>query len=131
MALNVPNGAEEIMLKAILNNAAQSENMVLQLYSSNTTPADTDVIGTYTLVSSNFDNTTYTLTGTSWTIANGSASYAQQTFTATGAAGNVYGYVVKRASGGELMWSEKFSDGPYNIQNVGDQIKITPAITLD
>lgn len=131
MALLVPNASEERFLKAMLNHTAQNENPVLQLFSSNTTPGETDTIATYTLVSSNFDNSTYTLTGGSWTVTNGSASYAQQTFTATGAAGNIYGYVVKRATGGELLWAERFTDAPYNIQNVGDQIKITPAITLD
>lgn len=131
MALLVPNASEERMLKAILNHTAIGEDPMLQLYSSNTNPSETDTIATYTLVTNNFDNATYTLTGSSWTVVNGSASYAQQTFTATAAAGNIYGYVVKRASGGELLWAERFTDAPYNIQNVGDQIKITPAITLD
>lgn len=58
-------------------------------------------------------------------------TYAAQTFTFTGAAGNVYGYFLKRATGGELVVAERFSDGPYNIANNGDTITITPVIAAD
>jgi hypothetical protein len=57
--------------------------------------------------------------------------YAAQTFTFTGALGNVYGYFLKRATGGELVLAELFSDGPYNIQNNGDTITVTPQISAD
>jgi hypothetical protein len=57
--------------------------------------------------------------------------YAAQTFSFTGALGNVYGYYLKRASGGELVLAELFSDGPYNILNNGDTIIVTPQISAD
>jgi hypothetical protein len=57
--------------------------------------------------------------------------YAAQTVTLTGAQGNVYGYFLKRSSGGELILAELFSDGPYDIQNNGDTIAVTPQISAD
>ncbi len=56
-------------------------------------------------------------------------AFAAQTFTFTGALGNVYGYYLTRASGGELIYAEIFSNGPYDIQNNGDTITVTPQIS--
>lgn len=64
-----------------------------------------------------------------WRISS-AATYAQQTFTFTGALGNVYGYYLNRTTGTDLMVAERFSDGPYNITANGDQIKVTPLISL-
>jgi septal ring factor EnvC (AmiA/AmiB activator) len=44
---------------------------------------------------------------------------------------NVYGYYVNRTTGNTIGWAERFSDGPYQITNNGDQIKVTPNFTLD
>ena len=131
MTLLVPNVGEGRMLKAILNHTAP-ENLVLKLYTSNTTPAETDTDSTYTEATGNgYSNVS--LTGSSWSITEGAPSfgqYAQQTFTFTGALGNVYGLYLTQTTSGILMWAERFSDGPYNIANNGDQIKITPYIEL-
>jgi hypothetical protein len=132
MTLLVPNAGEARMLKAVVNHTAP-ENLVLKLFTNNVTPGETDTAGTYTEASGN-GYAAITLTGSSWTITEGApsdASYAQQTFTFTGNLGNVYGYFIVQASSGILLWAEKFSDGPYNIVNNGDQIRITPKITLD
>lgn len=132
MTLLVPNNGEGDMLKAIVNHTA-AENLVLRLYTNNKTPAEGDVAADYTEASGN-GYASVTLTGSSWTItegAPGNAAYAQQTFTFTGALGNVYGYYLTRATSGRIAWAEKFTDGPYNVTNNGDQIKITPQITLD
>lgn len=135
MALVVCDGGESIALRYLTNNLATPEDLVLCLYKSNTTPAEADVIGTYTEA----DFTGYaniTLTGASWTVsgtAPTSIAYAQQTFTSSAGSQSqsVYGYFLKRATGGELVWAERFSDGPYVIVNNGDAIKITPTITAD
>ena len=115
-------------------NRAAPENLVLRLYTSNTTPAEADTAGTYT-EATGFGYAALTLTGASWGApsegAPSSIAYAQQTFTFTGALGNVYGYYLTRATSGRIAYSERFSDGPYNIANNGDQIKITPTITCD
>ncbi len=133
MALLVPNVGEGRMLKCIVNHTAP-ENLVLHLFKSNTTPAETDTYATYTEA----DFTGYssaTLTGASWSITEGApsyAGYAQQTFTSSAGSQNqdVYGYVVNQTTSTILMWAEVFSDGPYNIANNGDAIKVTPYIEL-
>lgn len=68
---------------------------------------------------------------TDWTVTADEAVAAQKTFTAAGGAwGNCYGYFITTAStgtGGLLMWSELFSDGPYNIVD-GGSIKCSAKI---
>lgn len=131
MALLVPDVGEGRMLR-LITNAVAGESLVLRLFTSNTTPAEADTAGTYTEASGS-GYSAITLTGGSWSFTEGApsyASYAQQTFTFSGALGNVYGYYVTQSSSGTLMWAERFSDGPYNIANNGDQIKITPRLEL-
>lgn len=128
MAIVVPDVGENKCLEHITNKTAP-ENFVLRLFTSNTTPGESDVAGTYTEASGS-GYSAITLTGSSWGAASGgSIAYAQQTFTFTGALGNVYGYYYTQATSGVLVMAERFTDGPYNIANNGDQIKITPTIT--
>lgn len=131
MTLVVPNAAEDVMLQNILNKTAP-QDWKLQLYTNNKTPAAGDTEADYT-EASGFGYAAITLSGASWTITPGapsSASYAQQTFTFTGALGNVYGYYIVQATSGKILCAERFSNGPYNVQNSGDEIKITPVFTL-
>ena len=134
MALLFPNQGESIALKALLNHTAP-QNLVLKLFKSNTTPAETDTEATYTEA----DFTGYgaiTLTGSSWTVTPGaptSAAYAQQSFTSSAGSQNqsVYGYFTIQTTSTLLVYAERFSDGPYVIVNNGDVIKVTPTITCD
>lgn len=133
MTLLVPNNGEGDALEYFVNKSAP-QNLVLRLNTNNITPAETDVAGSYTEAAGNGYGA-ITLTGASWNAPSEGApteiTYAQQTFTFTGALGNVYGYYMTRASSGRIALAERFTDGPYNIQNNGDQIKITPKITAD
>lgn len=132
MSLVVVDGGESLALQYLVNKGAP-ENLKLCLYTNNKTPAETDVVGDYTEASGN-GYAEITLTGATWSVsgtAPTSIGYPQQTFTFSGALGNVYGYYLKRASSGELILAEKFTDGPYNIANNGDTIKITLNITAD
>lgn len=134
MTLLVPNVGESLMLQAIVNKAAATDP-ILRLFKSNTTPAETDTFATYTEA----DFTGYasvTLTGSSWSISGTAptqAAYAQQTFTSSAGSQNqsVYGYLINYTTSTTLGWAERFSDGPYVIVNNGDNIKVTPIITLD
>jgi hypothetical protein len=134
MALLVPNAAEDVMLQNILNKTAP-QNQTLKLFKSNTTPAEGDTEATYTEA----DFTGYAaiaLTGANWTITPGSPSTAaapQQTFTSSAGSQNqpVYGYFVVQTTSGKILWAERFADGPYTIVNNGDQIKVTPQLTLE
>jgi hypothetical protein len=132
MSLEICSGGESLALQYLVNKAAP-QNLILCLFTNNITPGESDVIGAYTEASGN-GYAAITLTGASWTVSGSTPTkiaYAAQTFTFTGALGNVYGYYLKRATGGELVWAERFSDGPYNIQHNGDTITITPQITAD
>lgn len=129
MAGVYPNAGEDLALKALVNHTA-GQNLVLKLYTNNITPAETDTAATYTEAAGN-GYSAITLTGSSWSISGGSGSYAQQTFSFTGALGNVYGYFLVQATSGILVAAERFSGAPLNIANNGDQIKITPTISAD
>lgn len=134
MTLLVPNNGEGDLLSFGLNKSTP-ENVVLRLFQNNITPAETDTAATYT--EATFTGyAALTLTGASWTVNEGApteAVYAQQTFTGTGAAmnQNQYGYYLTRVTSGRIAWAERFSDGPYLINNNGDNIKVTPRITGD
>lgn len=133
MTIVVPNNGEGDALEYFTNRAAP-QNLIMRLYTNNITPAETDVAATYT-EASGFGYGAITLTGASWGApsegAPSSIAYAQQTFTFTGALGNVYGYYMTRATSGRIALAERFTGAPFNIANNGDQIKITPQITGD
>lgn len=74
------------------------------------------------------------LTDASWDVTGALASYAQQTFTATGGAmtGSIQGYFIatKSAAGTQrLLYVEVDGNGPYTM-NENDTYKITPNITI-
>lgn len=130
MALLVCNGGELIALKALVNHTAQATNLTLKLFKSNTTPAEADTAATYTEA----DFTGYssvTLTGSSWVVTGNPITYAKQTFTSTAGSQNqpVYGYYI--VAGTDLIYSERFTDGPYTIVNNGDKIEVTPSLGAD
>lgn len=132
MALNVPDVGENIALENFVNKTAP-QNQTLKLFQNNITPSDTDTAGTYTVA-------TFTgyadigLTGASWNAASaGSIAYsAQQTFTSSGVVSNsIYGYYIIQASSGILMWSERDASAPFTVANIGDAVKLTPAISAN
>ena len=131
--LLVPNVGELRFLNFILNKVAQ-ENQTIKLYSNNITPSQTDTDATYTEVTGG-GYVSKSLVAANWTVSGGNpgtATHTQQTWTFTGAVsgGLVYGYYIVGASSGTLLWAERFSDGPYPISFVNDQILITPKLNL-
>ena len=132
MALVLVDNGEKVALEYLVNKVTAQEDLTLKLFTSNTTPTDTHTVTDYTEATGN-GYSSKSLTGASWTVSGTNpttASYAEQTFSFTGALGNTYGYYVIRTSTGDLLWAERFTDGPYNIQNNGDQIKVTLNITM-
>jgi hypothetical protein len=132
MAILVPNVGEEVILKNFLN-ITPSQDLLVKLYASDSTPADTDTALTYTEVSGG-GYSDIQLNPASWVVTPSTpseADYPELAFTFTGAVGNVYGYYVVQAVSGILMWSERFTGGPYNIANSGDEIRITMNVTLE
>jgi hypothetical protein len=130
----IPNASEVDCLKFMLGFSSPS-NQILGLFVNNVTPDDTFVLANLTEMST-LSYASKTLTMGSWSVAAGSAgnpavaTYAVQTWTFTaGTLVNVYGYFVKDTSSGRLLWVELFAS-PKPIQNTGDQIIITPTMTL-
>lgn len=132
MALLVPSAGEVVMFNNLLNIVAP-QTLKLKLYTNNHTPIEADTEADYTEASGN-GYANISLTPGTWVVTPGNpstAAYPQQTFTFTGNLGNVYGYWVAQTTSGKIMWAELFTDGPYNIVNNGDQIKVTVQITLE
>lgn len=133
MAIVVPNIGEGEALSFFVAKANPSP-LVLKLFSNNIIPSESDVASSFSEVSGSVGYAPVTLNGADWTITEGSPSLAQHpqvTFTFSAAAGLIYGYFVVREGNGVLSYSERFTDGPYNITANGDQIKITPKITFE
>jgi hypothetical protein len=132
MALKLVDQGEVDALKAFLN-IDPAEDLVLRLYQNNKVPADADTEANYTEA----DFVGYAeiaLDADDWTVTPGNPTEAEQsdqTFTSTAAAQDqdIYGYYVVGASSGRLKWAERFADGPYDIQNIGDAITVTPVFT--
>jgi len=132
MTLLVPNAAEVIIMENFLNKSAP-QDLVLKLYGSDTTPSETDTNASYTEISGG-GYAAITLTPANWVVTPGSptaAVYPEQTFSFSSAVGNIYGYYVVQAVSGDLLWAERFTNGPFNIQNNGDEIRVTLSITLE
>lgn len=128
-----PDEAENRVANILFGSTAVDATLYLGLYTSPTSePAETAVVADLTEPSGS-GYARITLTRGSWTVTSSAATYAQQTFTASGGAwGNVYGYFINTASsgtGGKLMAVEQFSNGPFNIGD-GDSVKVTPSITV-
>ena len=134
MALLVPNEGEVYALEALVGKTAATAP-ILCLFESNTTPAETDTVATYT--EATFTGySAITLTSASWNAATAGApsyiDYAQQTFTCSGAGStNIYGYFIKSTTSAKLLWAERDASAPFPVTTSGDTVKVTPKITAD
>lgn len=136
MALLVPNHGEGDALRALIE---YSGGMTLRLFTNNITPAETDTASTYTEAA--FTGYAAKVLNASaahanWTITEGApsqASYAMQQFDSSAGSQNVnvYGCYITRTTGGRIVLAERFASAPFNIQNNGDYIQVTPNITMD
>jgi len=133
MSLLVPDVGEVLLLQKALNKVA-ADDVKIHLYSSNYTPVEGDTITATDSFGLITDPAAIVLTGANWTVSSAAgtttAEHAQQTFTFTGAE-TVYGYVVTNNAETEMLWAERFTDGPYTIPSGGGSIKITPKIQLE
>lgn len=124
MSLNFPYIGDKWLLQSSLGNNTTK----LRLFTNNITPAKTDVASTYTECTAS-GYAAISLSGGTWTYTTqgNEADYATQTFTLTSSA-TVYGYYVTDSAGTTLLFSELFSNGPYNIPANGS-IAITLHVT--
>lgn len=133
MPMVIPRNGEADVLQYFVNKLA-SQDLSLQLFISNTVPAETDTAATYSPATFT-GYAAKTLTGATWNDpVEGSPttiSYPEQTYTSTAdqAAQNVYGYFATRVTSGRIAFAERFPSAPYIIEFNGDNIKLTPVIT--
>ena len=133
MPLIVPNGAETFILGYILKKQAP-EDLDIRLYTNDHAPGESDVVGNY-IEAVGAGYLVKNLDSTQWVITPGEPSLGEHPqvswiFTG-GVVGNVYGYYVTRRVTGDLVWAERFTNGPYLIQTINDQIRVTPRLTAN
>ena len=126
MGFLVPTRSANRMLAHILNAEATAD-LVLKLYENDVTPTPGDTAARYT---EPWQYTPHLLGGLDWAIDDARADAPPQVFEFTDFRGLVYGYFVVAETTGDLMWAERFTDGPYRIQNKGDKITVTPNLSL-
>ena len=135
MSLVLPSASEATVLNFLLGVTTPG-NQILKLFTNNITPSDPDTASSYTEMGAVLGYVSKSLTKGSWVTVAGAtgnpatSSYPQQTWTfSAGTAVVVYGYFIVDTTTGLLLWSEAFAS-PKTVQNAGDQIIITPTITL-
>lgn len=132
MPARVPNMGEVLALRALVNNISP-QNLVLRLFINDAIPAETDEAATYT-EASGFGYEAIKLRGSLWRFVEGqasAASYPLQSFRFTGAIGNIYGFYLTQVVSGSLVCAERFTDGPYDIQNANDKIEVLVTIAME
>jgi hypothetical protein len=135
MTLLVPNPSLSVVLQIILNKDAPEE-LDLKIFQNDYTPVATSAVGDFTeatftgyadveLDSAEFSTpTTADPSVSTYSAPENFASTANQS------SQDCYGYYIIRRVTGDLVWAERFTDGPYNILNDGDNFNVTPRITL-
>lgn len=131
MAFLITNTGKDLSLSYLTGKIASTEELYLKLYTN-----DVDITSSTTSENLNFlsDGNGYAsinLIGASWTVTNGVASYPLQTWNFTGPVGNVYGYGIVTESSNDLIFAEKFLDGPYNVLSDGDVIRVSISVSLN
>ena len=127
------DAGENRVANILFGSTAVDATLYMGIYTSPTTePGETAVVADLTEPSTG-GYARQTLTRGSWTVSGSAASYAQQTFSASGASwGACYGYFVCTSSAGTagvLLYVEQFANGPYSIGD-GDSVKVTPSVSV-
>lgn len=140
MALVVPDTAEVVMLRYIVNHMSQDGGVgpsggqrALRLFTNDITPDDDTVIGDLTQATES-GYAPVTLTGSNWSFGEvggeQTASHPARTLTfSTGV--TVFGYYVTTTEvTPKLLWVERWTDGPYEVPSGGGEIRVTPQLSL-
>ncbi len=135
MAGILPDEGENLIANLIFKNADIDRGTDLELgLFTNTSVSETTTEATITEPSpAGGAYARITLADGSWTVTNGVASFAKQTFTATGGpySAPVYGYfIATTGTTPRLLAVELDTAGPYSMAE-NDAYDITPSITLD
>jgi len=130
MALIFTDIARENTLTYLVGGTVTPESLVLKLFANDVTPTDTDDVTLYTEVSGG-GYSSIALTPANWTVTAGNAIYPEQSWTFSGAIGDVYGYYLVNSVSGELIFAERFPAGPYDVATSGDVIRVTLNLNLN
>ncbi len=121
MALLFPTTADIIALKALLGVVAQAEDVVIGLFTSNTTPAKGDTAATYTAIeAAGGGYARKTMAKGSWVVTALPFTFPSQTWTFTGpltGSATIYGYFILRATSLDLLYAENFGSGFQPLVN--------------
>lgn len=132
MAGFIPNEGETLIANLIFKNADVNRGTGLDLgLFTNAAVTEATVIGDITEPTGG-SYARKTLTDASWTVTGDVASYAKQTFTATGSAytGSIYGYfIVTKGTAPKLLALEVDPNGPYTMAQ-NDSYDVTPNLTV-
>lgn len=129
MSIVFTNAGRTLSASYTVNKTTTTEPLTLRLYSNDYTPNPDSESENFTEVTSGGGYLPYVLDGEDWSISDGSASYPQQQWLFVASKGNIYGYYVTLANG-DVIFAEKFSNGPYNIASNGDIIRVNITFTI-
>lgn len=130
MAILLTDSGKQKALEYLVGKNTTTESLILKLYSNDYTPDIEDTLDDYVEVTTANGYAAKGLSLAQWSVAAGSAVYPQQTWTFTGAAGNIYGYYAISSLANEVIFAERFSGAPYTVATNGDTIKVTLNLTL-
>jgi len=132
MAIVFTNGGRSLSASYTVGKTTTVSNLTLRLYSNDLTPNFASDATSFTEVTTGNGYAPITLTGATWSVSDGAATYPQQTWTFTGSKGNIYGYYVTVGSGTTqtVVFAERFTSGPFNIASNGDIIRVTIAFSV-
>lgn len=133
MAGLLPNEGETFIANMVIKNVATDRGTNLQLVLfTNSSIGETITAATLTQPTTTNGYAAKTLTDGSWSVTDDTATYAKQTFTATGGSFSapVYGYaVLTTGTTPRILAIELDPNGPYTLQE-NDSYDITPVIKV-
>jgi hypothetical protein len=124
------NEGENRVLDILVGSQAVDSALYLGLYTDSSEPGETATLSTITEVNG-AGYARKTLARGSWTIADDLATFAKQTFTASGVWGQVTGYFIGTSSNntGKLLAVESFAEGSFNMVN-GSVLGLVPKLRV-
>lgn len=124
MAIVFTNVGRTLSASYIVGKINQTEELTLRLYSNDYDPNFASVSDQFEEVSQVNGYAPKVLDADDWFINDGLAEHPTKVWDFTGSVGNVYGYYVTISSG-DVIFAERFSNGPFNIASNGDKIRVT------
>lgn len=133
----IPNASAATLLQIVLNKDA-AEELDIKVYKNDVTPTYATALADFTeadftgYAAVQLDSANYTVTVGAGDGDPATGAYAAVAFTSTAdqTSQDCYGYYVVRRTTGDLLFCERFSDGPYSITNNGDGFNISQNIQL-